>query len=153
VEPTITASDLREAVERFWWPAILEEFFTVDIYDWDKTQLVPSPRRNPDLTAFIHAYDFLGTGNSEGSEGTLRLRRFTFNKLNLEGVEYDIGDLVLAADPASWTFPATGNDDDPAPNDGDERSEVPSHRSLVALTRGPRMVVEYSERGQAAPFV
>ncbi len=54
------------------------------------------------------------------------------------------GVLGLVADPAGWSYPeqteASGN-------------EVVEHRSLVALVRKPRMVVEYYDAGRTAPYV
>jgi hypothetical protein len=158
IDPTIEPRDLCLAIERNWWPAIMEELFTVEVTDGDGTQLVPKPRQNPDVAAFIAAHDLLETKSTEGQEGSLRLRRFGFNVLNVDGQSYPLGELVLVADPESWTFPTSeatvlesdGND---ASEGEDESYPEIAHRSLVALVRGPRMVVEYSERGQTPPFV
>jgi hypothetical protein len=158
VDPTIEPRDLCTAIERNWWPAIVDELFTVAITDEDGTQLVPKPRQNPDLAAFIAANEFLATNNAEGNDGSVRFKRFTFNEMNLDDRSYPFGDIALVADPASWTFPSTDVTDEEGPGghndeDGDGAAPQISHRSLVALVRNPRMVVEYSERGQTPPFV
>lgn len=158
VDPTIEPPDLCSAIERNWWPAIVDELFTVAITDDAGSQLVPRPRKSPDLAAFIAANEFLATNTAEGGEGSVRLKRFGFNVLNLDGATYPLGDMALIADPASWTFPSSEEEADAASENGKEGdgngfpNEI-SHRSLVALVRGPRMVVEYSERGQTPPFV
>lgn len=54
------------------------------------------------------------------------------------------GVLGLVADSAGWSYP---EQTEPSGN------EVIEHRSLVALVRKPRMVVEYYEAGRAAPYV
>jgi hypothetical protein len=157
VDPTIDPRDLCAAIERNWWPAIVEELFTVAITTADGVQLIPKPRQNPDLEAFISANEFLATNNLEGSEGSVRFKRFGFSLMALDDRSYSLGDLALVADPASWTFPSTDKaeeEDEFDDVEGEDGSAVQiSQRSLVALVRGPRMVVEYSERGQAPPFV
>ena len=54
------------------------------------------------------------------------------------------GVLGMVADPAGWSYP---EQTEPSGNDMIE------HRSLVALVRKPRMVVEYYEAGRTAPYV
>jgi hypothetical protein len=159
VDPTIEPYDLCKAIERSWWPAIVDELFTVAITDDSGDTLVPQPRQNPDLSAFISASDFLGTTTTtDGADGSLRLKRFAFNVLNIEDASYVLGDLVLVADPASWTFPAGDGasereaESEEVDGQDESRPEV-AHKSLVALIRGPRMVVEYSDRGQTPPFI
>lgn len=156
VDPTIDPADLCVAIERNWWPAIVEELFTVAITDVDGTQLVPKPRQNPDLEAFIKAHEFLGSNDMERTDESVRLKRYGFNVMNIDDVTYQLGDLALVADTGSWSFPgadASNEDESDSSSDFDEQQSSVSHRSLVALIRGPRMVVEYSERGQAPPFV
>jgi hypothetical protein len=145
------------AIERNWWPAIVEELLTVAITDADGVQLIPRPRQSPDLGAFIAANDFLATSNMEGTEGSLRFKRFAFQAMTIDDSSYSLGDLALVADPDSWTFlrnERVGDEDGADDGEGDNGSAGQvSQRSLVALVRGPRMVVEYSDRGQTPPFV
>ncbi len=55
-----------------------------------------------------------------------------------------VGTLGLVANQGGWSY-----DDYVVNQDGEEVA----HRSLIALTRGPRMVVEYLEAGRAKPHI
>ena len=59
------------------------------------------------------------------------------------GRQLRLGSLGLIAEPGGWSY-----EPDPEEGSGDT-----AQRSLVALVRGPRMVVEYYEAGRSRPFV
>lgn len=140
VDPTITATDLVKAIERNWWPAIEHGALTTTVLDGSK-RMVPRPRLDPVLNPFIEALDLaLSQPDNLGAE---RKRSDFFKFTASDGNEYRLGSLGLVAESGGWSYEI----EDPE-NDG-----VTQHRSLVALTRGPRMVVEYLETGTTRPFV
>jgi len=146
IDPTVDPSDLVRAIERYWWPAIVENDFVVSVVDYDGTQVVPRPKRDPVLKTFIDAWDIA----KERSQPDRDRERFEILTANAEHAPPDVvkgrplGQLSLVSNLEDWSYA----DQRAVPN-----GEVVNHRSLVALTRGPRMVVEYHETGQAPPYV
>ena len=73
-------------------------------------------------------------------------KRITFNRFTTnDGESREVGVLGLIADTSTWSY-----DDEVAGLDGDAARR---HRSLVALIRGPRMVVEYFDVTGEKPHV
>ena len=93
------------------------------------------------LAPFIEGYDLaLSAPDNLSSE---RKRAVLSSFESSDGAVHQLGALGLVAESGGWSYAA----DDP---DSDE--EV-AHRSLVALIRGPRMIVEYLEAGMTRPYV
>lgn len=138
VEPTVNARDLVVAAERYWWPALQEPalHFDLQVVDQGGEVHYPRPNANPDLQPFIDAYEAATTpqDNRRAEVRQKRIRRID---------DYaNPGVLGMRAKRDGWSFTAHVEADDGV-----------NHRSLVALVRKPRMVVEYYEVGQAEPFV
>ena len=132
VDPIVRPDDLRRAVERNWWPALEDPAldFYVAIKPADGGQLVPRPKQDKVLASFIRAYEVatVPQDNPQSEE-----RRFEMRSPGK-------GRLGLVADLGSWSYPESSGAV-PAPG-GD--------RTLVALMRRPRMVVEYFEVGRVS---
>jgi hypothetical protein len=143
LDPAVEPDELREAVERNWWPALLDEKFTVLITDSSGNERPCRPRKNSELAAYVAAYDVLAV-NAAGENQ--RLHDLGTYKPQGEA-RRSLGRVALVADPAGWSFP----------DDSDGSGDVTENRSLVALTRTPRMVVEYHLPGRdisrRTPFV
>ena len=137
VEPVVAPDDLRRAVERNWWPVLEDPAyeFSVVIRTADDEELVPRPKRDEVLRSFIEAYEVatVPQDNASAERRCFHMRGKTKGRLG------------LVADLNGWSYPdATADDSLP---DVD-------HRSLVALLRKPRMVVEYYPVGRVTrPFV
>jgi hypothetical protein len=135
LDPAVEASDLREAVERNWWPALLHEKFTVLVTEQGGAEHACRPRKNPELGAYVGAYDLLQADTENGPNERL----VDLGTYAPQGEpSRRLGRLALVADPSSWSFP----------DDIDGADSGVDHRSLVALTRTPRMVVEYHLPGR-----
>lgn len=148
VDPTVSPQDLVSAIERSWWPAIIEDNgdFTVTIIDHDGTRYDPRPKRDPVLRTFIDAWE-IAQGRSDprrDEDHTSSLGRGSGRGSGQPKPEERLGRLALVSDLTDWSYA-----DQVA---GPEDSAI-QHRSLVALTRGPRMVVEYFPAGQSPPYV
>ncbi|SVD95710.1 uncharacterized protein METZ01_LOCUS448564, partial [marine metagenome] len=135
IEPVVTPEDLKLAVERNWWPALIQyDDLIIDIVDQDKIDHTPAPKTDPDLKPYIRAFEIA----TQATVATLVAGRERFSHpREMELVHRGkrptvIGHLGLVADPGGWSFP---------PEDGTD------HKSLVAMIRGPRMVTEYYECG------
>lgn len=138
VERTVEADDLRRAIERYWWPALEDRSisFNVSIRTPDGVEH-PRPKRDPVLHSFIEAYE-VATVPQDNPHPHKRHNRLAKVR------DRSAGTLGQVADPGGWSYP--------------HQTEVESarsveHRSLVALMRKPRMVVEYFVVGQTPPFI
>jgi hypothetical protein len=138
IEPTVRPDDLSTAIARNWWPALEDGRMTVTVSADGRTS-VPRPMKDPILRTFVDAYHLASTDQDNAKPNQYRqsFRRASFGDRTLK-----LGGLGLVAEPGGWSYE----------NGVDEPDEV-QHRSLVALVRGPRMVVEYLDVGQARPFV
>lgn len=151
LDPTVTPDDVLRAAERHWWPALEDDDidFSVSVVDEASadTERYPQPSRNPDLKPFIDSYErALSPPDTPRKKGD----RWWVHALNSVQGFGKPGTLALAADSSdteNWTFPNIGA------NDSAQGERPWEHRSLVALVRGPRMVVEYWDRKQAWPYV
>lgn len=147
LQPTVEPSDLASAVARNWWPALEEHLFEVTVrqLDTDGREVdawIPRPRKDPALRPFIRAFELatVPQDNSLPHEWSKALAR-----TNIGGGQIETGRMGLVADLDGWSYEQESHDDD------DVSGSRP--RSLVALVRGPRMVVEYLDVGRQPPFV
>lgn len=136
VDTPLRPQDLVRAIERSWWPAILEGDFVATVIDYDGSTKAPRPKKDPVLSTFIDAWE-LAVGRSAPNEDEY------ISTIESQSRE-PLGKLGLVSDPKGWSYAEqmAGPDD-----------EDVAHRSLIALTRSPRMVVEYFEAGRAVPYV
>ena len=137
IEPTVEPEDLCKAIERSWWPALEDKAlrFNAVIYRYDATELHPKPKKNKVLKTFIDSYEAATTQGQSTSER----KRYEFRKI---GRFSRPGTLGLVADKEGWSYAEQ--------TEGDTEIE---HRSLIALVRKPRMVVEYLEAGRTPPHI
>lgn len=138
VEPTVGPQDLLQAVERSWWPALEDpgQRFNVVIRSQDGSRLVPRPKKDEVLAPFISAYELATIPGG---------RQESRKRVELRGEGYaQLGVLGMVSDTEGWSYPET----DPTSSD-----EAVDHRSLVALMRDPRMVVEYLDSGRTQPYI
>ena len=141
VDPPFGAEDLSRAIARNWWPALGNTNFVVNVIgpggEKDDAH-PPRPQKDEQLRSFTEAYALLdpespGVGELERVYPDLVYRP--------AGKDEPLGRLALAS--GDWSYPL--------PTPGVEEQVV--HRSLVALVRGPQMVVEYFVAGDRAPFL
>ena len=129
VDPVVDPDDLRRAAERHWWPALEDPSvdFSVRIKSASGDVLMPRPKRDAVLESFRQAYDLAVHPTPHVQEGTF-VRHFQ---------PPATGTLALTSDLDGWSYP-------------ESRADSPQHRdrTLVALVRDPRMVVEYLPVGR-----
>lgn len=143
LDPTVEPLDLVTAISRSWWPAVIDNDFIVTVRDASGHIHHPRPRRDPILQAFIRAYEVatFPQDNPQPHERSVRLQA-----IRAGGREFTKpGSLGLVADPTGWSYA------DETTTALDEHAV--EHHSLVALMRGPKMVVEYYVAGNTPPYV
>lgn len=140
IDPTINANDLRISIQRYWWPAMLDNSsgLRTKIIDFDGTEVIPSvPKDDPHLQPFVRGFELASRPQDTKSKEEARLDLGTYTPHN-DG-EYALGNLGLVANTQGWSFP--------------DDNEI-NHCTMIALVRGPRMVVNYQTfRGLGIPHI
>ena len=147
VDPTIDAHVLKAAIERNWWPAMMDDTngLRIQITDFDGTILTPSvPNNDPHLRPFVRAYELASQQSNAQSTSERAISLGTYTPQG--ALTYTLGTVGLVADPSGWSFPTTDDTEPTTTNNVD-------HCSMVALVRGPRMIVEYHEFRLGMPYV
>ena len=124
IDPDFTAEELREAMQRYWWPAIERGSLLVSITDDRGADVEVRPRRDPRLRPFIRCFEALRT-NSETPE----IRIFPASVNSRLGVSSGNTALTQRA----------------------EDLEVPNQKSVVAMMRRLGMVVQYRDVKVTSP--
>ncbi|MEQ1698531.1 MAG: hypothetical protein ABMA25_00380 [Ilumatobacteraceae bacterium] len=141
VDSEVEPEDLRTAITRNWWPAMIDDAFHPIVRrvkpDGQVEKFDLRPRKDPLLMSFIRAWELATTPQDNLVPTELRK---DLGKAPTAAGSQQLGFIGLHADLGGWSYshgaPAEGltSDDD---------DDVSSETSLVALVRGPRMVVEY----------
>ncbi|MCY3564378.1 MAG: hypothetical protein OXH26_10730, partial [bacterium] len=135
IQPTADPNDLITAIERSWWPALSDHSLGFHAYvTKEGVRYYPRPRKDGVLRSFIRAYEVATSADVvTSSEKKVPLRkRGPFPKPGVLGMVSDI---------EGWSYA------------GSAQEQRIDHRSMVALIRRPRMVVEYLPVGRTPPFV
>ncbi len=137
LEPEVDPHQLGIAIARNWWPAMLEDSFHPSIRVISATGAVERieirPRKDPLLKTFIRGWELATTKQDNNVATDFRK---DLGEVPDEISALKVGWLGLHADLASWSYMQFEDE-------SDEADEDVRHSSLVALVRGPRMVVEY----------
>ena len=147
VDPTIEAHELKNAIERNWWPAMMDDTsgLRIRITDYDGTVITPSvPKNDPHLRPFVRAYELASRPSDAQTEHERAISLGTYTPHGAS--TYTLGTVGLVVDPGGWSFPTTDDADTSGAKNVD-------HCSMVALVRGPRMIVEYHEFRLGMPYV
>lgn len=122
---------LRESIEEWWWPRLLDDEQGLDISLFEQGQRLepPRPRKRSDLRPFVDCYD-LAIGRSIPS-----------GKHQATGQFYKLHDLPLG----NYAYAVVGDE-----VSSDER--LREKLGCIALIRKPRMVIEYLTAGGALPL-
>lgn len=122
---------LIEEIESNWWPALLSQFFEVEVIDFDGVSHSPRPLARPDLNLYITAWTAIRNGAAPDINNLLRVLR----PVVVAGKRKKVGTICLVADNST----AFG---------------VAEEASKVALIRQRKMVVDYARLYEnKAPFV
>ena len=138
IDPTVRAPDLVKAIERSWWPALESGADFHAVVTAEGRELCPRPRKDDVLATFLDGY---GVATSPSDNPRSDRKKVVLKSI---GSFPSPGVLGLVADPAGWSYPEQTES---------SSNQLIEHRSLVALVRKPRMVVEYLETGRTAPYV
>jgi len=129
IDPVIQPSDVVRATETWWWPALEDGSFKVEVLDYQsKNSLAIDPSSRKDLRPFIEAYR-LATGagavEDEDRQSAPKVAR-AGAAVHGSGMGFVLGD--VNSDPIETSSP-----------------NLTAKFPIVALLRGPRMVVQYMQ--------
>lgn len=153
LDPVVDPSQLSAAVGRYWWPALESEIFDVNISQRDRRgeligEWIPRPRKDEVLKSFIRAYELATVPQDNRSKEEFAKDLGT---VNLGDEQFELGNLGIKADLDGWSYkievPRSTTDDE----DGDEGEYPVMQENLVALVRGPKMIVQYLSVGRRNP--
>jgi hypothetical protein len=126
IDPAIVAEELLEEIEKWWWPALEEHSLDVQVILPSGETRVPKPAGNPFVEQFLRAFRIATRLDEPGDPNVERLASEDWRDSNGLGGK-DLGSLGLVV-------PDVAIDEE-----GEESETAP----LVALMRGPRMVIQY----------
>lgn len=122
---------LRDAIEEWWWPRLLDDELGLDVTLYEQEQRLPPPRprKRPDLRPFIECFDLaIGRSMPTGDHQ----KAAPFNRLH---------DLNLG----NYAYTVVGED-------GARDERLSEKLGSIALIRRPRMVIEYMNVGGSLPL-
>lgn len=128
IDPAVDPDALVREIERWWWPALEEHRLDVEIVLPSGEVKIPKPATNPFVTQFLRAFRIATRLDLPGDANSERLASEEWRDRSGFGGK-DLGALALVvADPSM-----------------DEQVDEFDPGPLVALVRGPRMVISYLE--------
>ena len=137
---------LRDGIERYWWPRLLDANLEIRLFDGDDEVERPRPRTRSYLRPYIHCYEII-VGRTPANPEIER----TGNLGEPAGSEP--GGVALGQWAVTEIAPLEPNE---LPNDDDDDVTEPLQNKICVM-RGPRMVVEYlnapSRSGEAIAAV
>lgn len=134
LDPVVDAEEVRDSIERNWWPLIVEKAVNFHVFDNETQELEVNPNQKSYLAPFIRGWKLLASQEVVDDENEA--------VLTVSAPKYDkVGKLALMMD-------FTEN--------GWSRREPETNRSLVALIRDG-MIISYQKfpksRNLPEPFV
>jgi len=144
IDPTVDPEALCRAVEINWWPAIITDKIDIEIETSRGDVLHPRPKRDDVLMTFIRGYEIATQPQDNKPENEFKRELQPYQPRG--GDRYRLGTIGLVADLAGWSY-------DNATSGDDTEDGGVDHQSLVALVRGPHMVVEYYPAARTPPHV
>ncbi len=126
VDPVIEPNDVVRSTETWWWPALEDRSFEVEVLDYGSVRTLPiQPESRADLRPFVEAYR-LATGARKVQDED----RESAPKVASKSPGHGAGmGFVLGENEESEAESASPN--------------LSGKHPIVALMRGPRMVVQY----------
>ena len=126
VHPQVEAEELIESIEKWWWPALVDNEMDVIVQKADGKRLVPRPMNNSYVRPFLRAYE-LAVGRSKQSN-VLQESLISSSWQDVEGISIGSAALRVASDEELASEESEGG-----------------HFPRIALLRSPKMIIEYKD--------
>jgi len=134
VQPQVTAQSLLFAIEKWWWPAIIDDEMEIVVVDEDGNEMHPRPKSNSFVAPYLRPYEVLSERSSISS--VMGEKIISGSWQSVEGINIGKALLRVAKEDELQAELEGGGDRFPK----------------IALMRSPKMVIEYKDypRGRIA---
>jgi|694.fasta_scaffold66502_3 hypothetical protein len=126
VHPQVEAEELIDSIEKWWWPALVDNEMEIVVHKADGKRLMPRPMNNSYVRPFLKAYE-LAVGRSKQS-GVIQESLISNAWQEVEGINIGSAALRVASEEEL----------------ANEESEG-GHFPRIALLRSPKMIIEYKD--------
>jgi len=126
VHPQVGAEELIESIEKWWWPAIVDNEMEIVVYKNNGERLVPRPMSNNYVRPFLKAYE-LAVGRTRQS-AVIQESLISNSWQAVDGINIGSAALRVASEEEL----------------ANEESEG-GHFPRIALLRSPKMIIEYKD--------
>jgi hypothetical protein len=126
VHPQVEAEELIDSIEKWWWPALVDNEMEIVVHKADGKRLMPRPMNNSYVRPFLKAYE-LAVGRSKQS-GVIQESLISNSWQEVEGINIGSAALRVASEEEL----------------ANEESEG-GHFPRIALLRSPKMIIEYKD--------
>lgn len=131
IDPDFDAAELKNAIEIYWWPALLRNHLWTTVIGSDGIELPPRPKIDPDLKPFTEALEYAEGKTKPPSSRPCRAEQFKYLGKTLGNLG-----MVIDDSPGSWSY-----------------SDDPNESSMAALVRKTGLVIKYETTSTALPKV
>ncbi len=126
VHPQVNAEELIDSIEKWWWPALVDNEMEIIVSKSDGTRLVPRPMTNNYVKPFLKAYE-LAVGRTKPSS-VIPESLISSGWQDVEGIVIGAAALRVASEEELATEESEGG-----------------HFPRIALLRSPKMIIEYKD--------
>lgn len=126
VHPQVEAEELIDSIEKWWWPALVDNEMEIVVHKADGKRLMPRPMNNSYVRPFLKAYE-LAVGRSKQSS-VVQESLISNSWQEVDGINIGSAALRVASEEEL----------------ANEESEG-GHFPRIALLRSPKMIIEYKD--------
>ena len=127
VQPQVTPQSLLFAIEKWWWPAIIDEEMEIVVIDENGNEMHPRPKSNTFVAPYLRPYEVLSERSSISSVMSEKI--ISGGWQSVEGIALGKALLRVAKEDELQAEVEGGGDRYPK----------------IALMRSPKMVIEYKD--------
>ena len=126
VHPQVEAEELIDSIEKWWWPALVDNEMEIVVRKADGTRLMPRPMNNSYVRPFLKAYE-LAVGRVKQST-VIQESLISNSWQEVEGINIGSAALRVASEEELASEESEGG-----------------HFPRIALLRSPKMIIEYKD--------
>jgi len=126
VHPQVEAEELIDSIEKWWWPALVDNEMEIVVYTADGKRLMPRPMNNSYVRPFLKAYE-LAVGRSKQSS-VIQESLISAAWQDVDGINIGTAALRVASEEELALEESEGG-----------------HFPRIALLRNPKMIIEYKD--------
>jgi hypothetical protein len=134
----VSIDRLKNGIEKWWWPRLLDQDLTIELYDNGSRSEDPRPSARDDLKSFVDSYEIIAGRREAVYDDGEHKERFRRTAGTRRG---------------SWaakSLPTEGSTGDSTDgSDGSSNTDEESLVNCIALMRSSRMVVRYFKVGRS----